>query len=133
MSYVHDFAGSALGNYFTPQRVMNSVIRDCAEGSSVHGSSDLHAVQHLERIVSGVKAHLNGDVPGSILEGNVQVRDMMVMELDAIKVAIDSACPIAQTKALADIISHGSLSSARLNARKFPQPEFATASATLEL
>lgn len=121
MSYIDNFSHSAGTNYFTPQRIMNAVIRECAEGSSVKGNADLHAAQHLQNIVDGMNGHLNGRVPNSPLEGEGIVRQMAVVEIESIKAVIDTACPVAQTKALRDIIQHGSLSSARLNRSKFPE------------
>lgn len=129
MSYIDNFSQATdASNYFTPQRQMNSIIRHCAEGASVHGNADLHAVEHLQRITQGMQSYLNGDVPGSELQSDIRLRQMTEIELGSIKEAIASACPITQTKALRDIISHGSLSSARLSGvkanRPAPQPEY---------
>lgn len=118
MSYTQDFSRHAGRNSSTPQDLMNSVLRSCTEGAIVSGDADLHAAQYLNRVVEGVNAHLNGAIAGSPFEGDDQLRVMAVVELASIRAALDSSCPVVQTKTLRDIMDHGSVSSAELSRKR---------------
>jgi len=122
MSNMENFSKASKASYFTPQREMDAIIRHCAEGTSVHGDSDLKAAPQLLHIVAGIESYLSGNMPDSNLASDPRLSQLLVLERESIKAVIETACPKEQTKALREIISHGSLSSAALNAAKTVRP-----------
>jgi hypothetical protein len=109
-------------SYFTPQRIVELALRECLEGKTVKGTADLRAGKHLQDIANALTVKLYGNekigiAPDPSLEGDL-VQNIAIMELAEIRKVAATGCPSVQTRAIIDILNHGSLSSAQINKMK---------------
>jgi hypothetical protein len=108
----------------TPQEQLNNFIAASLKGVSMSDITPTRYATVLGKIKSDMNEVLYGDGAG---QNNVQVKRQLTEQLIRIEAGdiqkvIDSACFSVQKRALEDICSHGSLSSARLFGVKASRP-----------
>lgn len=100
----------------TPQEQLNNFVSASLKGTSMSDISPMRYATVLGKIKSDMNEALYGDSAGkySIQAERPLTEQLIRIEAGDIQKAIDSACFSVQKRALEDIYSHGSLSSARL-------------------
>ncbi len=116
-----DAAGMTMGetpqslkNSQNPQEQLVSKVQELAKGKSISGPACLQAAVYLQAIKEGLSAHLQKRLDQDTLDADFTIFDqLMVNEIDAITVALDTACPHQQSAAFQILQSAGSISNTK--------------------